>query len=169
MDCMSLAKRTAECLPSESVRSRRTAPSALALGLAHWSYISSATSGRRISSLIFGLLLSSGIFCMTADRSWAHAHLLQATPTEGSVVHGNPVEVTLRFSQDLEPALSGASIVEERGARKEIGRAIVDQKERRILHIAPTTDLSGTYRVIWHAVSIDSHETKGQYTFTVAP
>jgi methionine-rich copper-binding protein CopC len=27
----------------------------------------------------------------------------------------------------------------------------------------------GTYRVSWHAVSIDTHRTEGAFTFTVKP
>ncbi len=129
---------------------------------------SDLTSGRRASSLS-GLSLAFGLLCLAPGPSWAHAHLLKATPAEGSTVHGNPVEVTLQFTQDLEPALTRASVLGERGNQIGSGASTVDPNELRTLHVPLQTGLSGTYHVNWHAVSTDSHETEGQYTFTVAP
>jgi methionine-rich copper-binding protein CopC len=129
---------------------------------------SDLASGRRASSLS-GLSLAFGLLCLAPGPSWAHAHLLKATPAQGSTVHGNPVEVTLQFTQDLEPALTRASVLGERGDQIESGATTVDQNERRTLHVPLKTGLSGTYHVNWHAVSTDSRETEGQYTFTVAP
>ena len=130
---------------------------------------SATTFGARVTPRALSLLLSVGVLGVSAERSWAHAHLQQATPAEGSTVHGNPVEVTLQFTQELEPALSGASVLGEKGEDAEAGRPMVDPAKRRILHVPLKASLSGTYHVIWHAVSVDSHESKGQYTFTVAP
>ena len=49
------------------------------------------------------------------------------------------------------------------------GKATVDPKDRRLLQIDLTPLPSGTYRVKWRAVSVDTHATEGDFNFTVKP
>jgi methionine-rich copper-binding protein CopC len=40
---------------------------------------------------------------------------------------------------------------------------------KTLISKVPETLSAGTYRVTWHAVSVDTHKTQGSFTFTVAP
>ena len=50
------------------------------------------------------------------------------------------------------------------------GAASVDPSNPAILVVPVKTALqSGTYKVTWHAVSVDTHSTQGNFSFTVKP
>jgi copper resistance protein C len=94
----------------------------------------------------------------------AHAFLDHATPLVGSTVPAAPHEVALWFTQSLEPAFSSVEVTDASGARVDDGKAAVSGNTMRIglKSVAP-----GTYRVRWHALSVDTHTTEGSFTFHV--
>jgi methionine-rich copper-binding protein CopC len=74
----------------------------------------------------------------------------------------------LRFSEHLEPAFSSAHVAGPDGAR--VGDASqVDAKDATVMHVKLPPLKAGAYKVVWHAVSVDSHVTDGDFLFTVAP
>lgn len=98
----------------------------------------------------------------------AHAFLQRATPTVGSTVHGSPAEVLMHFSEKLEPSFSTAKVSGPDGAA--VGEASkVDGADATEMHVKLPALAPGAYKVIWHAVSVDSHVTDGDFAFTVAP
>ena len=50
-----------------------------------------------------------------------------------------------------------------------IGPAPLDPGDDKQLVLAVPPLGPGRYRVIWHVVSVDTHRTEGEYTFTVGP
>lgn len=125
--------------------------------------------GAWISVRLSGLLLALEILAVSAQPSVAHANLQRATPSEGSTVHRGPAEVALQFTQRLEPALSSASVLGENGENVAAIKPTINNADRRILQVPLKAGLSGKYRVIWRVLSVDSHISKGEFTFTVAP
>lgn len=104
-----------------------------------------------------------------ATAAQAHAHLDHATPAVGSTVSPAPKEVVLWFSEALEPAFSTIEVQDGKGAAVQASKSRVDPKQRtqmnvRLKHLAP-----GTYKVLWHALSVDTHRTQGSFSFTVGP
>jgi len=94
----------------------------------------------------------------------AHAFLDHASPLVGSTVATAPHEVVLTFTQNLEPAFSTAQVIDSGGARVDAGKADVSGNTMRIgLKSLPP----GSYKVHWHALSIDTHSTEGNFTFHV--
>jgi len=94
----------------------------------------------------------------------AHAFLDHASPLVGSTVATAPHEVVLTFTQNLEPAFSTAQVTDSGGARVDAGKADVSGNTMRIgLKSLPP----GSYKVHWHALSIDTHSTEGNFTFHV--
>jgi methionine-rich copper-binding protein CopC len=99
----------------------------------------------------------------------AHAFLERARPAVGSSVHGSPTEIRLWFSAPLEPAFSSVKVLDKDGRQ-------VDRKDKQVDHGNPAqimvtvpTLANGTYRVVWHVLSVDTHVTDGDFTFEVVP
>ena len=110
-------------------------------------------------SAILALLLS-------ASPATAHAFLEHASPGAGAKIAVSPDEIALRFSQALEPALSGVTVTDDAQRRVGKGEPLIEGDSMRIMlmHLA-----MGSYLVEWHVVSSDGHRTEGRYRFTVGP
>jgi methionine-rich copper-binding protein CopC len=93
-----------------------------------------------------------------------HAVLQSANPLVGSTVASAPREVSLTFSQNLEPAFSSVEVTDANGARVDRGKPQINGNTMRAgLKSLPP----GTYRVHWHVLSVDTHKTEGSFTFRV--
>jgi len=94
----------------------------------------------------------------------AHAHLDHANPPVDGTVATAPQEVTLFYTQNLEPAFSTVEVTDSSGARVDAGKAEVSGNTMRVgLKSLPP----GSYKVHWHALSVDTHTTEGTFTFHV--
>ena len=112
-----------------------------------------------ISSLALLLLFGS----VTAH---AHALLDRADPRVGSTVKAAPRELSLVFTENLEPAFSTVEVTNDAGQRVDEGKPSIDGNVMRVpLRALP----AGTYRVKWHVLSIDTHTTEGGFRFQVRP
>jgi copper resistance protein C len=109
---------------------------------------------------IFPLLL---LLLATSEAS-AHATLDHAEPRVGNKVATAPHEVTLWFTQKLEPAFSSITVTDSAGKRVDTGKARVDGSQ---MSIPLRAGGNGTYHVKWHVLSVDSHTTEGNFTFQV--
>ena len=96
----------------------------------------------------------------------AHAFLQHASPGAGAVVASAPKEITLEFSEPLEPTFSGIEVSDATGHNVEAAGAVIHGGS---LHVALNPLPAGGYRVVWRAVSVDTHRTEGSYSFTVKP
>jgi methionine-rich copper-binding protein CopC len=101
---------------------------------------------------------------LLAAAAHAHAFLDHASPLVGGTVATAPREVTLWFTQSLEPAFSRAEVTDANGARVDQGNAQVSGSTMRV-GLKPLG--AGTYRVRWHVLSVDTHTTQGSFTFHV--
>jgi methionine-rich copper-binding protein CopC len=93
----------------------------------------------------------------------AHAFLDHASPLVGSTVTA-PQQLTLWFTQNLEPAFSSVEVTGPNGARVDAGRARIGANTMRV---ALRASEPGTYHVHWRALSVDTHTTQGSFTFHV--
>jgi methionine-rich copper-binding protein CopC len=104
-----------------------------------------------------------------APPAFAHAFLDSALPRVGSTIPAAPAEVQLSFTQGIEPAFSSIDVQDSAGARVDSGaaHAVVGDNTK---FAVPIKNLSaGTYTVIWHVTSVDTHKTQGKFHFSVAP
>ncbi|AXC68406.1 hypothetical protein DOE63_24890 [Salmonella enterica subsp. diarizonae serovar 59:z10:-] len=98
----------------------------------------------------------------------AHAHLKSAVPAAESTVESAPGQLTLHFTEALEPAFSTAGVTDSQGKTVKTENAVVDDADKSVLIISLGDVLpSGKYTVDWHVVAADGHKTQGDYTFTV--
>ena len=109
-------------------------------------------------------LLSLLFIALAPVAARAHAFLDHASPLVGSTVPAAPHEVVLTFTQNLESAFSTAQVTDSSGARVDQGKAQVSGSTMTVglKSIGP-----GSYKVHWHALSVDTHTTEGAFTFTV--
>jgi copper resistance protein C len=102
------------------------------------------------------------VLCCTA--ALAHAFLDEATPRVGSVVQAAPREITLRFTQEIEPAFSGATVTDASGERVDRDKPDI---EGNVMHVPLRPIGVGPYRVTWRVLSVDTHTSEGAFSFTV--
>jgi len=112
----------------------------------------------------FFLLVSLFLIPLAPVAARAHAFLDHASPLVGSTVAAAPHEVVMTFTQNLEPAFSTAQVTDSSGARVDQGKAQVSGNTMTVglKALAP-----GSYKVHWHALSVDTHSTEGAFTFHV--
>jgi methionine-rich copper-binding protein CopC len=116
-----------------------------------------------------GRLLLSALAGSVASNVAAHAELERAVPAASSAVHFSPPRVTLWFSQRLEPRLSKIRVLNAKGQQIDNGDAQVDSADAKQLSVSLPKLAPGSYRVRWRVLSVDSHVSDGNFTFSVGP
>jgi len=112
---------------------------------------------------------AGALVVMASSAARAHAFLDHANPPVGSTVPTSPAAVTLFFTQDLEPAFSGMTVMNEAGERVDLGKAQIPPGSPAELQIGLKPLPPGTYLVSWHVLSVDTHPTEGTFTFEIKP
>ena len=111
--------------------------------------------------IIFLILLTA------SARLKAHAFLKDADPRVGSTIQTSPTEIRIRFTENIEPAVSSIQVFDVSGKEVDKRDLHLDRSDRALLHISlPQLDV-GTYKVVWRVVSVDTHVTNGNFTFRV--
>jgi methionine-rich copper-binding protein CopC len=109
-------------------------------------------------------IVSCLLIAFGTGAAQAHAFLDHASPLVGSTVRSAPREVTLSFTQNLEPAFSSVEVTDAGGGRVDQGKAEISGNTMRI---GLKTLAPGSYKVRWHALSVDTHKTEGSFSFHV--
>ncbi|MBV8287346.1 MAG: copper homeostasis periplasmic binding protein CopC [Hyphomicrobiales bacterium] len=118
-----------------------------------------------ISIGIRGLVIA--IASAAAAAAHAHAHLDRASPAAGATLAVVPTEVTLHFTQQLEPKFSTIVVRDAAGKQVDKGDSHVSGEDLTVLKVSLQPLGSGSYKVEWRVISVDTHATKGEYTFRV--
>jgi methionine-rich copper-binding protein CopC len=113
-------------------------------------------------SSLFGIIPLLLLFA-TGEAS-AHALLDHAQPRVGNKVAEPPREVTLWFTQKLEPAFSTITVTNAAGDRVDTGKTRVNGTQ---MSVTLRPGGTGTYHVTWRVLSMDTHTTDGSFTFQV--
>ncbi|HEX7932407.1 MAG TPA: copper homeostasis periplasmic binding protein CopC [Paraburkholderia sp.] len=103
---------------------------------------------------------------LVSATAFAHAHLVSSEPAANAEVAA-PAEVTLHFTEPLEPAFSKATLADASGKPAAPGASQVDKRNARIMHLPLPKLGAGHYAVHWTAVATDGHRTQGDFTFIV--
>ena len=90
---------------------------------------------------------------LATGEASAHAMLDHAEPRVGNKVATTPREVTLWFTQKLEPAFSSVTVTNSAGQRVDTGKTRVGGSQ---MSVSLRPGGSGTYHVTWHVLSVDS-------------
>ena len=113
-------------------------------------------------------LLCAGLVAVLPGGASAHAFLAKAVPGVGSTVASAPAELSIDFTEGVEPAFSHIEVSDAGGARVDRNDVHAEAGGSRLaVGLKPLPP--GRYRVGWQAVSVDTHRTQGSFSFTVAP
>jgi methionine-rich copper-binding protein CopC len=104
------------------------------------------------------------LLLLATGEASAHALLDHAEPRVGNTVATAPREVTLWFTQKLEPAFSSITVTNSAGQRVDAGKTRVSGNQ---MSVSLRSGSAGTYRVNWRVLSVDTHRTDGSFTFRV--
>jgi methionine-rich copper-binding protein CopC len=113
------------------------------------------------------LAASAALVLSGAVAAFAHAHLVRAATAAGGTVNAAPSEVTLRFSEKLEPKFSSVVVRDAAGKQVDKGESTVDKADRMVIRVLLPPLEPGVYKVEWRAVSADTHKIDGNFTFKV--
>ena len=113
-------------------------------------------------SSLFGI--APLLLLLATCAAQAHAFLDHAEPRVGNKVASAPREVTLWFTQKLEPAFSTVTVTNASGQRIDTGKARVSGNQ---MSVSLRPGGAGIYHVTWHVLSVDTHTTDGNFTFEV--
>ena len=104
---------------------------------------------------------------MLVSTASAHARLERAAPAAGSAVRASPPQLKLWFTERLEPAFSKVQVFDRNGKQVDNGNPEVDLADAKLLQVSLPALAPGTYRVKWRVLSVDTHVSKGDFTFNV--
>jgi len=116
-------------------------------------------------TLLSGVAVS---LLLVSQAALAHAHLKSSQPAADAALAASPQALTLSFSEDIEPAFSGLTLLDasQKPVVSEKAQRDAKQHSRLILPLkAPLA--AGEYQVNWHVLSVDGHKTQGSYRFSV--
>jgi copper resistance protein C len=111
------------------------------------------------------LLFTGSMLLLLLQGSWAHAFVDHAEPAVGSQVHSAPAQVKIWFTERLEPALSKIQVFDTSGQEIDLRDAKIDQSNAALLTVSLPALKPGKYKVVWRAVSVDTHVTTGNFIF----
>jgi copper transport protein len=99
----------------------------------------------------------------------AHAALLQTTPVASRVVNVPPNQVSLRYSEPVEPRFAIVSVTDAGGHKVTAGPPRRSPVDADTLLVRLKKLRQGWYLVYWRVISVDGHPVRGAFTFAVGP
>lgn len=103
----------------------------------------------------------------SASAAFAHAHLESSTPAAGSTV-ASADELRLVFTEGVEQAFTKVVISHDQ-TPVAVSSLKTEPGNQKVLIVTPAQPLpAATYQVKWNAVSVDTHKSAGDYSFTVS-
>ena len=107
------------------------------------------------------------VFPLGAALVEAHAKLSRSEPAATSRLRSAPGEVRLWFTENLEATFSRAHLLDGERRPVEGVTGKVDGANPALLRMTLPALGTGRYTVVYRVVSIDSHVTAGELTFSV--
>ena len=106
---------------------------------------------------------------VAASPAYPHAALERAVPPVGSELAVAPKQILLTFTESVEPAFSTIEVSNAAGSRVDVGLPHTAANDATQLIVDLPTLAPGTYNVVWHVTSTDTHKTQGSFRFTIKP
>ncbi|WP_225999967.1 copper resistance CopC/CopD family protein [Paenibacillus sp. BJ-4] len=114
------------------------------------------------------LLLCLPLLILFPRSSWAHAFVVESSPTENQVLDKSPSQVSITFNEDLQSAFMSIKVTDETGKRVDTGKAQLNPEHKATMEIKLIQGMKGgIYTVNWRALSADGHPINGVIPFQV--
>ena len=114
------------------------------------------------------VLVLLGAALLSAAMADAHAKLARSEPAAASTLRRAPGEVRLWFTESLEATFSSAHLLDGERRRVDGAEGKVDGANAALLRMTLPALGDGRYTVVYRVVSIDSHVTAGELSFSIA-
>jgi copper transport protein len=101
--------------------------------------------------------------------AWAHAALVKTVPAASGVVNRPPAQVSLTYSEAVEPRFAIVSVTDADGRLGAAAAARRSAADPDTLVVPLDRLAQGWYLVYWRVVSVDGHPVRGAFTFAVGP
>jgi copper resistance protein C len=119
--------------------------------------------------MVLRVVAAAALIALSGPLAFAHAFLDRAEPGVGSTLQAAPAQVRIWFTEALEQAFSTITVTDAQGREVGDGKAKVDPGNPMLLEVGLKALVPGTYTVKWRVISVDTHPTEGDFTFTVKP
>ena len=114
-------------------------------------------------------ILAAAFLLATAGSVFAHAHYRSSTPADGGTVAASPPELSVTYTEGVEPRFSTIEVQDAAGKRVDKGDAHTVPGDNKVFSVGLPALPPGAYKVIWHVTAVDTHKTEGTFGFTVKP
>jgi copper transport protein len=101
--------------------------------------------------------------------AWAHAALLRTVPQASGTVNTPPRQVSLTYSEAVEPRFAIVSVTDAAGHQQTIGPPRRSPSNVDTLLVPVKRGAQGWYLVYWRVISVDGHPVRGAFTYAVGP
>jgi methionine-rich copper-binding protein CopC len=118
----------------------------------------------RIRSILAGVSIAALLAAMPAVAA-AHAELESSTPAAGENLDTAPTEVTLTFSEELDPDGSSFTVVDADGHEVGSGEVDLTVADRNVMAGDLTITDPGLFTIEYTVVAADGHESGGTLSF----
>lgn len=102
-----------------------------------------------------------------ASPALAHAFLVKSDPEVGSTVKTAPKTLLLTFTEDLDVPFCQVMVTDSMGMNDAAGKPQPVPGHANQMLVPLNIQMPGKIFVTWHALSVDTHKTEGDFTFTV--
>jgi copper resistance protein C len=107
--------------------------------------------------------------CLISQAAFTHAYPQHTSPPSNSNLPSAPPEVTITFTEGVEPGFSTIEVQDSHGVRVDKSDLHPIGRTGRQLSVSLPKLPAGKYTVIWQVTSIDTHKTEGRFNFRVLP
>jgi copper transport protein len=112
---------------------------------------------------VFVLLLMAACLALGLREAKAHAALIGADPSDGTIVAQAPARIVLHFNEPVAPLV--LRLIDPRGEATDLKR--VELRHLSVEIMPPGRLGNGTYVLSWRVVSEDGHPIGGSLVFSV--
>jgi hypothetical protein len=119
----------------------------------------------RLARFTAAALVAAIIAVLTSGPAWAHNSLTKAVPDKNSTVKQAPEQVQLTFLQKVDPKFLQIGVTDAEKRKVPLETPEAKGKVGTAAFSEPLTN--GVYTVTYQVVSLDGHEVKGSYKFTL--
>lgn len=109
-----------------------------------------------------------GTAALSPLTAYAHPMLVRSMPAAGTKATA-PEELSLWFSEKIEPVFNKVEVVDGAGKHFEDGKPTLDASDKALVHVRVKQLPAGAYSVRWRVSAADSHKMEGSFNFQVAP